>query len=466
MIRGLDRLVLRAAPFCGLLLAAVVLLAGAPALGSLPAAVCMAVAFALVLPLARPPRPGSSIGPAFMFLIAVFFASSLTTPFAGGLTAFILLPVLWMALHGSRRELAIAVAGVAAYFILPIAVVGGPEHPESEWPRGLIVAGVAASAGLLVQRLVRQVRDQTDAAVRRQEELERLLGLLAGIARADDVRGAVCDTARTVTGARACVLLERDGEDRLVMTAAVGTSAHQTIVAPDHALLAQGGALVADPGAEGLGWLADALGGARSIGIEPVVGPGVTGVLAVGWDRPVEGRSDALALLAADAVSAIARADLLAELQSLALRDPLTGLPNRRAWDDALAAAVARAERDGSLLSVALLDVDDFKEFNDTYGHQAGDRLLKEAAAAWQSRLREGDVLARWGGDEFALLLAGEPAQDALVIAERLIGAVPQHGCSAGVAEWKRSEDADALLARADAELYAAKARRSSGQTA
>ncbi|MDP9385252.1 MAG: GGDEF domain-containing protein, partial [Actinomycetota bacterium] len=159
-------------------------------------------------------------------------------------------------------------------------------------------------------------------------------------------------------------------------------------------------------------------------------------------------------------MSAIARADLLSELQSLALHDPLTGLPNRRAWDAALSAAVARAERDGRPLSAALLDVDAFEEFNDTHGHQAGDRLLKEATAAREREFREGDVLAGWGVDEFALLLLGEPLQKALVIAERLLEAVPQSPCSAGVAEWTPTESADGVLARAAAERFAAKARR------
>lgn len=96
-------------------------------------------------------------------------------------------------------------------------------------------------------------------------------------------------------------------------------------------------------------------------------------------------------------------------LARLARSDPLTGLANRRGWDEQLARELARARRSGEALSVALLDLDDFKALNDAHGHQAGDRLLLEAAAAWYGQLRDVDILCRWGGDEFAVLLPACP---------------------------------------------------------
>jgi diguanylate cyclase len=105
-------------------------------------------------------------------------------------------------------------------------------------------------------------------------------------------------------------------------------------------------------------------------------------------------------------------------LARLARTDPLTGLANRRGWDEQLARELARARRSGEALSVALLDLDDFEAFNDAHGHQAGDRLLLEAAAAWNGQLRDVDILCRWSGDEFAVLLpACSRAQAAEVIA-------------------------------------------------
>jgi hypothetical protein len=90
--------------------------------------------------------------------------------------------------------------------------------------------------------------------------------------------------------------------------------------------------------------------------------------------------------------------DQAAQLAALAHNDALTGIPNRRAWDLDLVREMARARRTGTPLNVAILDVDHFKRFNDANGHQAGDLLLKAAAASWKSQLREGDMLARYGG--------------------------------------------------------------------
>jgi diguanylate cyclase (GGDEF)-like protein len=144
-------------------------------------------------------------------------------------------------------------------------------------------------------------------------------------------------------------------------------------------------------------------------------------------------------------------------LRVLAGTDPLTGTANRRAWDDEIAIALEEAELDRRPLAVALLDLDDFKGFNDRFGHQAGDRLLKEVSAAWQSILRVSDVLARIGGDEFAVLLNGCSLETAAQIAERLRSAVPAANCSVGVAAWDRAETVEELLARADEALYDAK---------
>jgi diguanylate cyclase (GGDEF)-like protein len=144
-------------------------------------------------------------------------------------------------------------------------------------------------------------------------------------------------------------------------------------------------------------------------------------------------------------------------LRALAGTDPLTGTANRRAWDDEIAVAIQQAELDGRALAVALLDLDDFKGYNDRFGHQAGDRLLKEVSAAWQSILRVSDLLARIGGDEFAVLLNGCRLETAAQIAERLRSAVPAANCSVGVAAWARAEPVEELLARADEALYDAK---------
>jgi diguanylate cyclase len=148
---------------------------------------------------------------------------------------------------------------------------------------------------------------------------------------------------------------------------------------------------------------------------------------------------------------------LYREVGRLARTDSLTGVPNRRAWDEELPRELARAARSGQPVCVALLDLDHFKRYNDRHGHQAGDRLLKEAAAAWQAAVRKTDLVARYGGEEFAILLPDCGLDDAVEIAARLRTAQPEGTCSLGVAQWDGREDVTALVARADRALYAAK---------
>ena len=105
-----------------------------------------------------------------------------------------------------------------------------------------------------------------------------------------------------------------------------------------------------------------------------------------------------------------------------------------------------------------MLDLDRFKRFNDEYGHQAGDRLLKTAAAAWSGQLRTVDHLARYGGEEFIVLLPTASAELATMVLERLRSATPAgQTFSAGVATWDRNETSEELIARADQALYEAK---------
>ena len=148
----------------------------------------------------------------------------------------------------------------------------------------------------------------------------------------------------------------------------------------------------------------------------------------------------------------------LGRLERLALTDELTGVPNRRHWDEQLPRELGRSLRYDEPVCVAMLDLDWFKEYNDTYGHQAGDRMLKEVTAAWRTVVRPYDLLARYGGEEFGLTLMGCELNDAVLITERLLDATPVGAsCSAGVAQWDRNEDPSTLVGRADQALYEAK---------
>jgi diguanylate cyclase (GGDEF)-like protein len=152
------------------------------------------------------------------------------------------------------------------------------------------------------------------------------------------------------------------------------------------------------------------------------------------------------------------RERLIAELRATALRDQLTGLPNRRAWHDRFDQELALAERSGRALSVAMLDLDRLKQVNDTHGHEEGDRLIRRCAHAWAGVLRRSDFLARFGGDEFVAVLPDCTRAGAEELAQRMLDAVPfEQTCSIGIAVWDRGEAGYELVHRADQAMYAVK---------
>jgi diguanylate cyclase (GGDEF)-like protein len=133
-------------------------------------------------------------------------------------------------------------------------------------------------------------------------------------------------------------------------------------------------------------------------------------------------------------------------------------VPNRRVWEEELPRELERARRMSTPLCVAMIDLDNFKAYNDRFGHQAGDRVLKEAASAWRAQVRTTDLLARYGGEEFTLLLPACALDHATEIVERLRLVTPLVTCSIGVASWDFHESATELVERADQALYVAKA--------
>lgn len=157
------------------------------------------------------------------------------------------------------------------------------------------------------------------------------------------------------------------------------------------------------------------------------------------------------------------------DLSRLAATDPLTGLPNRRFFQQAGNIELDRVQRFGGSASVIILDVDHFKSVNDTYGHALGDEVLRSLAQICQGRLRQTDVLARLGGEEFVVLLPGTNEDGALCVAGHLRDAVSEMfvrdgrhlikvTASFGVAELRQTDiGVDGAIARADAALYSAK---------
>lgn len=309
-----EGLIQRILPFGGIALLAFALVPFPPAenqpvwLAVAAVLIASILGAAFLAPWDRLPTFVQSIPP-FAFLPAVASLRQAEGGGASGYAPLVLVPVIWLALYGNRRQLAGAVGIAGVCLSLPIILVGAPLYPASEWRRMFLLVVLSGVVGATVQRLVR-----------RQEELS----------------------------------------------------------------------------------------------------------------------------------------DQLAEL---ALVDSLTDLPNRRAWDERLRTELARADRTGDALSVALIDLDNFKRFNDEFGHPAGDELLQACALAWLRQLRSSDVLARHGGEEFAVLLPDCAVKSAVETAERLRSTMPDgRTCSIGVAERVPGEDGASLITRADSALYAAKA--------
>lgn len=163
------------------------------------------------------------------------------------------------------------------------------------------------------------------------------------------------------------------------------------------------------------------------------------------------------------------RAALERRLEELAYVDELTGLPNRRLFQDRLHHALQMASRRGTTVAVIFLDLNEFKAVNDLHGHPAGDRVLTELASRWRSRFRAGDTIARWGGDEFVILAEDITSADAI---QKLVARVRQTllepfvidgqelnlSVTAGVAVGcSGAEDPAGLIQRADAAMYRSK---------
>jgi diguanylate cyclase (GGDEF)-like protein len=406
---------------------------------------------------------------ALLFLAGVAFLRNSVGGSTSGTSALAMIPVFHTALYGrSRRQLGVVVAGVGLFYLLPILIVGPPDYPHSQYRTALLSVAVSAIIGFATQRLVASVRRQASQAHERERMLQQLGDVVHRLFDSPHPRIDVCQAAKTISNATIGLLYEpaADGGG-LVCTAASQLEA-ETLdkrAGADSAVqeaFDTRRAVLLTTDVEGrvgsrASWIAT--GRPHSVLYQPLTRHGVAqGVLVMAWAGEVQAGSThttIASLLAHEAAAVIARADMLDNLADEAQTDPLTGLPNRRAWD----AQVKRLHSEGGQLVIAMMDFDHFKRFNDTYGHPAGDRLLKETAAAWRDQLRTGDVLARLGGEEFGLLLRDCDPEVASEVTERLRRCVSDNWtCSAGIAVGHPSESAEDIIARADIALYQAKA--------
>jgi len=198
----------------------------------------------------------------------------------------------------------------------------------------------------------------------------------------------------------------------------------------------------------------------KSLAMVPVRRVDPVAAIGVYWAKPHLATTEELSLaqaLADSVAVSLEHVRVLGELATtveLSATDPLTGVANRREWDRQLGAAIESNQR----ITVALVDLDHFKAFNDANGHQAGDELLRECADAWAAMLRGADLLARYGGEEFGVLLPGVSTELAVTIMDRVRRSTPEQvTASIGIATRFLDEPLTDLVARADTALYAAK---------
>jgi len=337
-----------------------------------------------------------------------------------------------------------------------------------------VAIGAALGLALAVNRderlvLVQRLREAAAYSEERHRQVRVLAEATRAVLLADDPRQAVCDAVREAVGADGAYLLEPDGEGRLVSTAVAGLDVPPLSFRLDepttvtarvfHQGVAHFATDVRDEPGVSLA-LVEHL-GLVSAAWQPALlaGDRVVALIGVLWRTRVpelcDTTSGILTVLGSEAARAIERGNLLEQLARAADRDQLTGLANRRRWDELSTVEVSRAQRSGAPLTFLLLDLDHFKVFNDTRGHQAGDVLLQQFATAAAGCLREGDLIARWGGEEFAVALPDCAASEALVVAQRIIAAVPDgQSATVGVAQWVPGETVAEALGRADAALY------------
>ena len=308
------------------------------------------------------------------------------------------------------------------------------------------------------------LQDITDrkAAENALRQSEEELAAIAAVARCvqsgADPRPVVVDSIRTLSGAARVRLLEPTDDGELVVTAG-DRSQDDAAFGPGSAadVVQQSGQAISAT-ADG-----DIRGAAGTTLYQPVLVEGeVIAVLNVVWNTVLSGPDDkaiaAVRVLVDEAGASLHAVQLRTELERFAATDPLTGALNRRAWEAQLFTLMEQSRANSSPLTIALIDLDYFKAFNDAYGHAAGDNLLREFAATVLGQLRSSDLFARWGGEEFVVALTDCDVDRAAAMLHRVRSAVPERqSCSIGHTIWEPGENMAACIGRADAALYRAK---------
>lgn len=437
-----------------------------------PAAAAVVVLLALVLGAWRLPYatlPPWALGAPALLSFLPYAVLHLVLG-AGVVDQLPLLAVGWLALFGTRTQVWSGM-GLLAVQLLVLPVPAGQVVTGADRLAAAITVLVAGGLALAVSGWTQH----REAESQRHAETGVLLTAIAAVTRevrsGRSGRAELCTAVQEIAGIGTVLLFERDDAGGLTATTSTvaaaqplttpstpGTSTVAEVFADRRRRFAANPLDLATTSRELVRCL-----GAGSVLWEPVlVGRDVAAVLVVSWGHRVEAvppRAErAIAMLVDELAALLQRESVVARLTDSAMSDPLTGLPNRRVWDARAADELTRSARTGTDVVVAVLDLDHFKLYNDRHGHPRGDTLLAEFAQRAGKQLRRGDVLIRWGGEEFVALLPNCRLPDAVRTVGRLRTQVPDgQTCSAGLALWDGTEDAAVLLARADRALYRAK---------
>jgi diguanylate cyclase (GGDEF)-like protein len=333
---------------------------------------------------------------------------------------------------GTRSAVREAMASLEARFLSVLALASSIALAEAIWTPSIVVL-LGPVGGLALFEVHRASRKLVALEVERDRLRDAFTHFGEALAATHDpeyLRRVVVEALVEATGAAGGTLVGDHGE--LIEAGTPGLGAERLVLP-----------LAA---------------GRSSFGTLTITGPGFS----------QEARMTAVSL-AAHAVVALENARLHRIVERQALVDGLTGLANRRQCETTLGSELARSERFGDLLALVFVDLDGFKEVNDRFGHPAGDGVLRDVATVLHENVREADLAARWGGEEFALVLPGTGAVGAVQLAERMAdrlrgrtilapdGTPIRVTASFGVAAFPEAATAEELVHAADAALYAAK---------
>ncbi|MCF6378100.1 EAL domain-containing protein [Nocardioides KLBMP 9356] len=407
--------------------------------------VCVGVLFALSLRV--PERTWLDAAPAYLMFVFVALvhhaAGGAVGGSSSGLSASMLLPILCLAITGTRRELWVAGGLTFLVFVAPIVLIGPPAYGWGDWRRVVVWTVVALVLGPVVQRIVHDLDRQTRRARLANDRVERLF---------DDAPHGVA-------------LLDRSGTILRVNTAlavVVGLEPPEMVGHHLGSFETPGEHAIADH-------LERLMSDRTDMDAECRLRDSGGNDVAIALSSTIVADPQAGDIVMVNVVDISDRRRYLDRLSHLADHDVLTGLANRRRFETELERHLDRCRRHGPVGALLLLDLDNFKQVNDSLGHNAGDELLVTIAGLLRRSIRSTDVVARVGGDEFAIMLTDGDQVVAQQVADLVVERIRDHAstldgvrrrvsASVGAVTFAAAtEHAADILALADMTMYDAK---------